>query len=89
MEAHWLSSKEKVPGTVVSKKGHADSLLTVLFLFPTSWTKFTLFIEWPSYIQKSQCYSWKWMYIYYKLIFLIIVNVSLIDKISLLNFFSD
>ena len=24
---HWLSSKEKVPGTVVSKEGHAESLL--------------------------------------------------------------
>ena len=24
IETHWLSSKEKVPGTVVSKEGHPD-----------------------------------------------------------------
>ena len=27
METHWLSGKEKVPGTVVSKESHVDSLL--------------------------------------------------------------
>ena len=27
METHWLSGKEKVPGVMVSKEGHADSVL--------------------------------------------------------------
>ena len=27
METHWLSSKENVLGAVISKEGHADSLL--------------------------------------------------------------
>ena len=27
VKTHWHSSKEKVPGTVVSKEGHADSVL--------------------------------------------------------------
>ena len=27
METHWFSSKEKIPCTAISKKGHADSLL--------------------------------------------------------------
>ena len=58
----WLS--KKVPGTVVSKEGHADSLLgherthynwkkcnfKQYFLLPTPEAKFTLFIEWLSYI---------------------------------------
>ena len=29
VERHWLSGKEKVPGAVVSKEGHADSLLNL------------------------------------------------------------
>ena len=27
VEAHWLSSKEKVPGSAISKEGQADSFL--------------------------------------------------------------
>ena len=27
VESHWLFGKEKVPGSVISKEGHGDSLL--------------------------------------------------------------
>ena len=63
VETHWLSGKEKVTDAAVSKEGHTGHEMThhyrfswkrfnckQCFLLPTPNAKFTLFIEYPSYI---------------------------------------
>ena len=42
MEIHWISRKGKLPGTTVSKEGHADNVLghetkLTLLIFFTNW----------------------------------------------------
>ena len=65
VKTHLLSSKEKFLGAAVRKKGHFDSLIghernqhnwfpwksCNCRQLPNLYAKFTLFIEWPMYIQ--------------------------------------